>query len=355
MSKKNRYPSRRKNTATSGGQGIEMFTFGDPVPMLDQREYFDYLECPVMDRWYEPPLSPDGLSRSFRSAIHHSSPVYVKRNILVSTLMPTPMMSTLTFSRFVLEYLIFGNAYLELRRNGLGEPWRLEPVLAKYARRGTDPDTYWFVHPGSDPYPFKKGSVFHLLEPDINQEIYGLPEYLAALNATWLNESATLFRRRYYLNGGHMGFILYLNSALQNNEDVVAVRRAMKDAKGIGNFRNMFLYSPNGNKDGIQVIPLSEIATKDDFAAIKTQTRNDQLSAHRVPPQLMGILPEKDSGFGDVGKAAMVFARNELVPLQARMQEINQWLGDEVIRFMPYTLGEGSGDLPDDVPTLPGL
>jgi capsid portal protein len=51
----------------------------------------------------------------------------------------------------------------------------------------------------------KKG--FHLLEPDINQEIYGLPEYLSALNSTWLNESATLLRRCYFDNGSHAGFI----------------------------------------------------------------------------------------------------------------------------------------------------
>ena len=27
---------------------------------------------------------------------------------------------------------------------------------------------------------FKKGSVFNLINPDVNQEIYGVPEYLAA-------------------------------------------------------------------------------------------------------------------------------------------------------------------------------
>jgi capsid portal protein len=32
--------------------------------------------------------------------------------------------------------------------------------------------------------------IHHLLEPDVNQEVYGLPEYLGALRAAWLNESA---------------------------------------------------------------------------------------------------------------------------------------------------------------------
>jgi hypothetical protein len=52
---------------------------------------------------------------------------------------------------------------------------------------------YWWVPSFIQPHAFEPGSVFHLLEPDINQELYGMPEYLSALNSAWLNESATLF------------------------------------------------------------------------------------------------------------------------------------------------------------------
>ncbi|KWS06790.1 hypothetical protein AZ78_4348 [Lysobacter capsici AZ78] len=33
-----------------------------------------------------------------------------------------------------------------------------------------------------------------------------------------------------------------------------------------------------------------------------------------------------------------MFARNELLPLQARFLRINEWIGDEVVRFLPYSL-----------------
>ena len=66
------------------------------------------------------------------------------------------------------------------------------------------------------------------------------------------------------------------------------------------------------------------------------------LAAHRVPPQLMGILPTNTAGFGDAAKAAEVFARNEIAPLQARMLELNDWLGDEVIAFDAYSLPSSS-------------
>lgn len=165
-----------------------------------------------------------------------------------------------------------------------------------------------------------------------------MPQYVDALQSAFFNESAMLFRRRYYLNGSHAGFIMYVNDAAQEPADIEAMRQALRDSKGVGNFRNLFLYSPGGKKDGVQVIPISEVAAKDEFLGIKGATRGDILAAHRVPPQLLGMPPNNTGGFGDVEKAARVFARNELMPLQARFRRTNEWLGDEVIRFTPYDL-----------------
>lgn len=53
---------------------------------------------------------------------------------------------------------------------------------------------------------------------------------------------------------------------------------------------------------------------------------------------MMGIIPDNAGGFGDVVKASQVFVRNELTPLQERMKEINNWLGQEVVKFKTYTL-----------------
>lgn len=47
------------------------------------------------------------------------------------------------------------------------------------------------------------------------------------------------------------------------------------------------------------------------------------MAAHRVPPQMMGIMPSNVGGFGDVEKASNVFVRNELILLQKRFEELN--------------------------------
>lgn len=328
--------------STADQAGAQAFSFGEPTPVLDRREILDYIESTGNGRWYEPPISFDGLARSARAAVHHSSPMFVKRNILASTFIAHPLLSQQDFSRFALDYIIFGNSFLELIPNQLGQPFRLACSPAKYTRRGVERDKYWFVQDWKEAHEFSTGSVFHLIEPDINQELYGLPEYLSALNSAWLNESATLFRRKYYQNGAHAGYIMYMTDAAQSSSDIEQMRKAMRDTKGLGNFRNLFMYAPNGKKDGIQIIPLSEVATKDDFFNIKKATRDDLLSAHRVPPQMMGIIPDNAGGFGDVEKAAQVFVRNELTPLQERMKEVNDWLGKDIIRFKPYEFSSKS-------------
>lgn len=85
-------------------------------------------------------------------------------------------------------------------------------------------------------------------------------------------------------------------------------------------------------------MPLSEVATNDDFFNIKKVSTGDLLDAHRVPFQLMGGKPENIGSMGDIEKVARVFVRNELTPLQERFKEINDWLGMEVIRFKDYSI-----------------
>ncbi|HAX3809104.1 TPA: hypothetical protein JV381_003532 [Escherichia coli] len=49
------------------------------------------------------------------------------------------------FSRFVLDFLVFGNAFLEKRYSTTGKVIRLETSPAKYTRRGVEEDVYWWV------------------------------------------------------------------------------------------------------------------------------------------------------------------------------------------------------------------
>lgn len=318
---------------------LQAFSFGDPEPVLSRSTMLDMLECWHNHRWYEPPISLDGLARAFRASPHHSSAIILKRNMLAASLIPNALISRRDFAGMVQDYLVLGNAYAQTVRNRLGGVMRIDHALAKYVRRGVKPGQYWWVPGYAQDQEFDAGGVVHLRAPDINQEIYGLPEYLSALQAALLNENATLFRRRYFENGSHAGYILYATGTFSDG-DIDGMRDALRKSKGPGNFRNLFVHAPEGKDNGIKLLPIAEAGAKDEFLGIKNTTRDDVLAAHRVPPQLLGIVPANAGGFGDVTKATDAFYELEIEPLQSVFMEINEALGVNAIQFRERVMRE---------------
>ncbi|WP_294192694.1 phage portal protein [uncultured Sphingomonas sp.] len=315
---------------------VEAFSFGDPEPVLDRRQILDMAECYANDRWYEPPVSREGLARAFRASAHHSSAIEFKRNLVAASLEPTRYLSRIDFMKAVQDYLIFGDAMFQRHDNVFGEPLRVSHVPAKYGRRGVKPGTFFFVQGALGSTEFAPNSVVQIMQPDINQEVYGVPGYLSALQSALLNEAATLFRRRYYLNGSHAGYILYATGDFQNG-DTDAMRLALKNSKGPGNFRNLFVHAPGGKEAGIKVIPIAEVGAKDEFLGIKSATQADVLAAHRVPPQLLGIVPAQGSAFGSPKDATAMFLELEIEPIKTALLELNDRLGLEAIRYRERT------------------
>ncbi|MCW2399642.1 phage portal protein [Sphingobium sp. B2D3C] len=330
-----RQTARALSTAMPATVGeVQAFSFGDPEPVLSRATMLDMMECGHNGRWYEPPISLNGLSRAFRASPHHSSAIMLKRNMLAASLEPTRWLSRKVFAGMVLDYLVLGNAYAQEIRNRLGDLLRLDHPLAKYTRRGVVPGAFWWVPGFRNEEQFPLGTVHQLLAPDLNQEIYGVPEYISALQSALLNENATLFRRRYYENGSHAGYIMYATGEFAEG-DVDKMRDALKRSRGPGNFRNLFVHSPNGKENGIKLLPIAQMGASDEFLGIKNTTRDDVLAAHRVPPQLLGIVPANAGGFGDVTKATDAFFELELAPLQSVFLDLNEAVGAEVVRFRP--------------------
>lgn len=278
------------------------------------------------------------MAKSFRASPHHSGGIYVKRNVLASTLLQGSLLGVQQLERADLDGRVFGNAYLRRKESRTGKLLGFEVLPALHTRRMTEGDRYCYIGTPGKIIEYGEGEVFHYIEPDINQEIYGLPEYLSALQSAWLNESATLFRRRYYENGSHAGFILYMTDTAHKEADINNLRKALKESKGPGNFRNLLMYAPNGKKDGLQIIPIAEVSAKDEFFNIKNVSRDDILAGHRVPPQMMSIIPANTGGFGASDTAAEVFFRNEIVPLQNRWRALNDWAGQTVVEFGEYSI-----------------
>ena len=122
---------------------------------------------------------------------------------------------------------------------------------------------------------FKKGEIVHVKNYDEIQDIYGIPDWIHCLQAALLNQDSKLFRRKYYLNGCHMGYILFTNSQKLSKSVEESIHDSLKNSKGPGNFRSMYVHIPGADKEAVQIIPVGQIDQRDQFEKISRITADD--------------------------------------------------------------------------------
>lgn len=330
--------NRRNNQATKPNTFVNekspsaptIFKFGDPESVLSNN-IADYLGVFAgSGNYYEPPISLTGLSKILRANGYHCTIPPFRRNRLLQYYITNNVLSDEHLGNASIDFDVFGNCYLQKIFNTFGEVIGFRHLPAISMRRMTKNDTYCQLRKnGENPIEFKPGEVVHLKEYDVSQNIYGVPQYYGGINAVLLGEDATLFRRKYYVNGAHMGYILYTSDASLSVEDEDAIKKAVKESKGVGNFRSLYLNIPNGKKDSVQLIPVGDIATKDEYERIKKITLEEILAMWRIQPALAGVMPNNTGGFGDIDKIARVYFQYETVPMQDNFLKLNQFLKPE--------------------------
>ena len=317
---------------------FSLIEIGSLEPVLDAA-HGDYLTTwwDQAGERYEPPVDFDQLTRLLRANAHHESAVYCKRNTVVQGFRPgrRPVLSRAAMKAVALDYILYGNAYLRQVFSRARELVRLEHLHARTVRRKLEAGRYCQVLPERT-IDFEPEEVIHVRMYAPESSVYGLPEYLGALNALLLNEQATLFRRKYYINGAHMGFILFTSGQDLGDEDIAQLKDKIAGAKGVGNFKSLYLHF-DGEGD-VKLIPVGDFA-KDDFEKIKSISRDDIISSHRVPPQILAVLTDnKLPATGDLDKVVNLYNTNVVQPLQLDLaDEINYHLdGPQQIAFNPY-------------------
>ena len=305
------------------------FSFGDPEPALD-RHLNDYVGSQLTDNgeYYMPPVSLQGLARLLRSNAFHGPILEFKTNLVMRGFQPSAVMSRRVMHAIATDYNVFTNAYFQRIRNGMGDTIRTRHLPAINMRRLKEPGRYGMLTQDGRFIKFRKGEVVHIKNYDVVQTIYGVPWYLGAIQSMLLNEDATLFRRKYYLNGAHMGYIFYSSSSGLSEPDQEAIKSKIRSTKGIGNFKNMFLHIPGGREKDIQILPVGDFSTKDELEKIKNISRDDMIAAHRMPAAMASVIPNGNSNFGDITKVDAVYEKNEIVPIRELLLDINDWLPD---------------------------
>ena len=308
---------------------IDAFSFGDPEQCLDNRmtEYQGIYAD--MNGLYSPPVSLPGLIKLLRVNAQHGPILYFKRNMILKWFKPNAILTRRSLKKFAFDYCWGANAYLQIIKNSFGHVIKLRHLPAVSMRYTDTLGVYAQILSFGEILRFIQNEVIHLKEYDPNQGIYGIPQYYGGIQSALLNEDATLFRRKYYKNGAHMGFIFSMADPNLSEEDEDALKAAIRDSRGVGNFQSLFMNNRSGKVDAekaIKIIPVGDISTKDEFERIKKITLNDMLSMHRAQEALSGQTSGDSPGFGDLDKITRAYYNNEVVPMQQDMMEINEYL-----------------------------
>lgn len=220
-----------------------------------------------------------------------------------------------------LNLIQFGDVALLKIRNVFGEVIRLHVLSSLYLRVKKDGNYLYLFRKAlynnkTQYYEYKHDDIIFIKLYDPLQQTYGAPDYVGGIESALLNSDATIFRRRYYSNGAHMGFILYTTDPDLDQDAEDAIRKKIEQSKGVGNFKSMFINIPNGNPDGVKLISVGDTGRKDEFDRIKNISAQDVLTAHRFPPGLSGIIPSNTGGLGDPLKILAAYRETEAYPLQ---------------------------------------
>ncbi len=321
----------KKDVSVRGGAddgGLAFFEFGDPLSAVGTKHLSDYLGVFLshsLDEYYVPPVSMKGLIQLMKANPHHGTMPSFRANMLLKYFIDNPLLPRKVLKWFAIDIGATGNGYLQFIRNRFGVVVSLKHLPAVNMRRLPEADRYGYLDTNGKLIKFMPGEVFHFIDYDPQQQIYGVPYWFGAVQSILLGEDARLFPRRFFKNGAHAGNLL-VTSGLESKEEE-ALKFKLSQTKGIGNFRSAHLGLPKGDVDkSVKIIPIGEIASKIEFKIFYDTSATDIMEAWRTRPELAGMRPENAGGSGDLDKIVDMNYENEVIPFQQDVMELNLFL-----------------------------
>lgn len=297
------------NTDANGPAKTVVFSMPETVmPNMWLTDY-DSLYFNQNDNYWEPPVDRQLLANLTRRNAQHGGIVQSRANMATARYMAGGM-STQQMGAAFLNCIQFGDVALLKIRNGFGQVLRLFP-LPSYRTRVAGDGGAVVLERENTVKRYKAKDIIWVRVYDPVQQVYGCPDYLGGLQSALLNEDSTLFRRKYYINGAHMGFILYSTDPNLDADVEKDIKEKIQESKGVGNFKSLFVNIPNGKEKGIQIIPVGNFESKDEFFNVKAVSAQDVFNAHRFPAGLGGMIPTNTAGLGDPTKYDEVYFKSE--------------------------------------------
>lgn len=225
-----------------------------------------------------------------------------------------------------------GNAYIEVERGkSASEIARLNLV---------PPGTMWVMQDGNYqqrigtktaifvPYGSKerdgRNEILHIKTRTPRSRYYGLPKWLGAIPDLILDQNAVLYQIRFFENSAMPDFAVIVEGGeLTEDAEKKIADLLSTNFKGVNNaHRTIYIPSPDPSVK-IRLEPLNKIGRDADFVGLRAQSRDFVVSAHRVPPRIVGIVTAGQlGGGGETIGQLQIFDQTVCDPIRQKLGKI---------------------------------
>jgi len=254
-------------------------------------------------------------------------------------------------ARWILDFYTNGNGFLEIVRSTNGfiqELYHMPSVLMQIYPRGSK---YQFKYDSTEgksvnlnKYEFGKkeigSTVLHIMNPTQANRHYGLPDWRGAISDIELSYYANLYNQKFFINSGVPDLAIVVEGGEfdePTKNEVISFLQS--NIKGVLNAHRT-LYLPVNNKDitiKFEKLAMDQKDQDGSFDKLKARTRDDIISAHGVPPRLVGIVTAGQlGGGGEVEGQLKIFQEITIAPNQS----LTETKLDPIVKEMEFPTAE---------------
>ena len=219
-------------------------------------------------------------------------------------------------SACIQDYIIFGEFFIQLLKNSVGQIVDLIHIPAEMCRMNEDRSRIWvnkrWAKYATNSVQYKSfeaslkeeeqdplESLIYVYSNGGNRSVYGKGLFISALNDIASEASASQYIKNSLDSGLASRFIIDLpNSANLTDDDKEDIERAITDKFcGASNAGKFMLYFNSGDKD-LNVSTIDNDDSHERFNAIREAAKNNIFIAAHATPNLFGD-PTQTTGFND--------------------------------------------------------
>lgn len=309
------------------------------------------------------PYDPNSLFQLYKSSSEHGRCCQIKAECACGVgvanadewkpFMPRRFGAASFFSRIELDLETYGNAFIEVIRAG-GRVVGIDflPARTMYVHSGGGFVQWVYEVDGSlVEVDFTEREVVHLRVPCTAGLHYSLPTWVSGTGMLELVHAAIEYNAAFFRNRSVPDYAIVTKGGQLGEKSKESVKAFFRDEFSGASNAHRAIYVPIGSGTEIDFKKLTEDRKDADFLAMMDACRERIVTAHGVPPRMLGIMSSGQLGGGsEAAVQAEIFELMTLAPRRRRLieqiEDLSEEMGLAPPEFQPLRLESVTGTAP---------